>query len=1681
MSFNLFTKGFLLTLVLVCCFTAFNAKGQGVYGNEWINYSQPYYKIKVVNTGLHRLNFALLDSMGLSSVDPRHFQLFRRGKEVSIYVAGEETGQLGPQSYIEFFGERNDGAMDRELYKNPAHQVSQYHSLYTDTSTYFLTYSPQGGKRMRVINPAVDGRSPEPYHLQKVVFTAPERYYYGKFYADNKMSWMDEGEGYFSHSSRNIKNYTITGITNVESSGPKPILDYGVGTVNNILHLFVIKAGTATNSLRQVSPELQVNGYSALVGKSQLEFNDINLAQSRFIFQTDPGGRDANQVSLSFCRLTFPQKTIFSGNSLMIYTDSTRSAFPYYEYASMPTSVVAYDVTDTGNAVRIEGHVQGSNRKGFVIPDNQTSRKILLANTANPFKPAGKIQRINFRAIDPDAHNYLIITNKRLMKPVNGSSIPAPVEYAAFRASQAGGGYDTLLLHMDQIVDQFHYGEYSANSVRRMMKFMLTSSRQKHLFIIGKGLKYAGDEYNWTIYPGKFSYYQVGARHPKVYEMDLVPTGLAPVSDVFFTADFHNSSYVPQVPTGRLAVTKPESIIHYLNKVKEYEALPEALPWRKNILQLGGGKQTNEITQISSYLRNYAQIAKGPFLGANVLEKYRQNVSEVVESVNVSEEVNAGLSLITFFGHSAPGTTDLDIGFVSSAVMGYRNKGRYPIMIMNGCNAGDAFIPGNISFGEDWLHTPDKGAVAFMAHAEAGYANFLNLYSSNIYATAFQDPNFYGNSIGQIQQEAIRRVTRNTSSDIAVAMVTQIVLQGDPAIKPYSPAKPDYLFVDGEVSLAATDGGLLTAATENFIIDLGVNNLGKAVPNSIKVSVKRTLSDNTVLTIDSIKVKPILNKDRVQLNIENTGVASMGMNTFEVTLDPENEIEELNKENNIIRFQHFFPINGLLVLSPVDYSVVNTNRVKLTIQATGQDSKGKGYYFEIDTTQAFNSSLKQTFTAQNTILPSWEVSLPTINSGKDSTVYYWRARFQQYEAGEDTLWAASSFRYIANGTPGWSQSHYGQFTKAVTVDIENKGAESLAWEFNPTQSVVEIRTVGGDIRFSLPTYGMYVNLHEMEARCGSPHASAVPRLYFMVFNDITLEAMTDIPGQTGCSADPHVFEFGDLRTAANIAKVEAFLKAIPANQHVAVMSVNNVPFSNFSATLRAAFRGIGSSLIDNLQTGYPFAMVGRKGAAPGTAQEVSASAEDETPATSQAAVLRVTLESKRPAGTITSSIIGPAQKWGSVFSDIKRLSSGDQFKLRVHGITSTGEQQELEASSSERTIDLTSINATEYPYLQLSAFLADTAARTAPQLKQWMVQYEGAPEGVIRPDLVKVSEEILTQQALNGSITVPMAFQNVSDVAFKDSLTVEITVTGDGMQPTKSQLKIAPLAANQIAHFNYTMSTLALSGAYKVSIYVNPRILLEQQYYNNIFEVPFNVKPRLQPIVNVAFDGIHILDGELVSPSPLISITVKDENRHSFLQDPASMSLVLVNEAGVETDVELMGNPQEVRYYPADEKNDFRLEYKPTLLNNGIYTMEVRARDVAGIPSGISPYRISFEVVKESTVTNFYPFPNPFSTKTNFIFTLTGMTIPQDLKIQIMTVTGKVVKEIMKEELGPIRIGNNKSEYAWDGTDTFGDKLANGVYLYRVVMGQTEEEMKHRATAGDKAFKNGYGKLYILR
>ena len=81
-------KIYIISCIFLISFL-FPAKAQ-VIGNDWINYTQSYYKFPITKTGIYRITPPALAASGfpINAIDPRNFQIYGRGKLVPIYEKG---------------------------------------------------------------------------------------------------------------------------------------------------------------------------------------------------------------------------------------------------------------------------------------------------------------------------------------------------------------------------------------------------------------------------------------------------------------------------------------------------------------------------------------------------------------------------------------------------------------------------------------------------------------------------------------------------------------------------------------------------------------------------------------------------------------------------------------------------------------------------------------------------------------------------------------------------------------------------------------------------------------------------------------------------------------------------------------------------------------------------------------------------------------------------------------------------------------------------------------------------------------------------------------------------------------------------------------------------------------------------------------------------------------------------------------------------------------------------------------------------------------------------------------------------------------------------------------------------------------------------------------------------------
>ena len=236
--------------------------------------------------------------------------------------------------------------------------------------------------------------------------------------------------------------------------------------------------------------------------------------------------------------------------------------------------------------------------------------------------------------------------------------------------------------------------------------------------------------------------------------------------------------------------------------------------------------------------------------------------------------------------------------------------------------------------------------------------------------------------------------------------------------------------------------------------------------------------------------------------------------------------------------------------------------------------------------------------------------------------------------------------------------------------------------------------------------------------------------------------------------------------------------------------------------------------------------------------------------------------------------------------------------------------------------------------------------------------------------------------------------------------------------------------------------------------------------------------------MDVTFDGVHILNRDIVSAKPHILINLKDESRFLALSDTAYLKVQVRFSDGTLRNYSFGDS---MRFTPANlstGNNTAVIDFLPYFPEEGDYELIVSGRDVVGNTAGAVEYHVLFKVITKAMISNLLNYPNPFTTSTAFVFTITGSEVPQNMRIQILTITGKVVREITKDELGPIHVGRNITEFKWDGTDAYGAKLANGVYLYRVITnlnGKSLEKYKDENDNTDKFFNKGYGKMVLIR
>jgi hypothetical protein len=215
------------------------------------------------------------------------------------------------------------------------------------------------------------------------------------------------------------------------------------------------------------------------------------------------------------------------------------------------------------------------------------------------------------------------------------------------------------------------------------------------------------------------------------------------------------------------------------------------------------------------------------------------------------------------------------------------------------------------------------------------------------------------------------------------------------------------------------------------------------------------------------------------------------------------------------------------------------------------------------------------------------------------------------------------------------------------------------------------------------------------------------------------------------------------------------------------------------------------------------------------------------------------------------------------------------------------------------------------------------------------------------------------------------------------------------------------------------------------------------------------------PEIEIYFDEVSDQGSYLANPDSRLIVKLQDETG--------------INTTGTGVGHKLEGILNNDENNPIDFTNYFtgdlntggksgEINYQFSNLEPGDYSLRVKGWDIFNNFTSETSY---FTVVNgnDLVISDVYNYPNPFSSNTTFTFQHNLNSI-LDLKIKVYTIAGRLIKEIEKNN-----VNDKFVTVEWDGKDEDGDPIANGTYLYKIVVRTLDSSFN----------KSVLGKLAVIR
>nr|MBS0037504.1 type IX secretion system sortase PorU [Saprospiraceae bacterium] len=221
------------------------------------------------------------------------------------------------------------------------------------------------------------------------------------------------------------------------------------------------------------------------------------------------------------------------------------------------------------------------------------------------------------------------------------------------------------------------------------------------------------------------------------------------------------------------------------------------------------------------------------------------------------------------------------------------------------------------------------------------------------------------------------------------------------------------------------------------------------------------------------------------------------------------------------------------------------------------------------------------------------------------------------------------------------------------------------------------------------------------------------------------------------------------------------------------------------------------------------------------------------------------------------------------------------------------------------------------------------------------------------------------------------------------------------------------------------------------------------------------------PEIHLYMNDENFVFGGITDPNPTLLVLLEDESGINVAGNSIGRDLSAFLDGDINNKIVLN------EFYQA-EKDNFRkgtVNYPLSQLEDGPHEISVIAWDVL---NNKSEARLEFIVMSDqkSVIKRMLNYPNPFMDHTDFQFEHNMPPGSLNVRVSIYSLSGRMVKDIHAHVISD---GYRVTGIHWDGRDDYGDRLANGVYLYKVSVRSDHMELSN------KTVESKFERLVILR